>query len=304
MNFDYIKVHIHYILPKRLLTVMIGYLAAAKMGKFTTWIIRKFIEFYHVNTHEMYGNIEDYASFNEFFSRPLKKNARPIDEKRQAFVFPVDGTISQYGDLVQNIQIQAKGHYFSIASLMGDQKDADIFQNGRFCTLYLSPTDYHRVHIPYDAKLLKMTYIPGELFSVNPVYVNNIPELYARNERVVCLFETSLGKMAIVFVGATIVRSIVTSWAGVVAPNASWEMFSETYSNKNIHFAKGDEIGRFLMGSTVICLFEKDMVQFEPVMQLEKHVLMGTAMATSSALPAEKSATTTTKKSKTTKKKS
>lgn len=274
------KVRLHYVMPKHLLTRMVGFLASAKMGKFTTWLIQKFIELYHVNTYEMYGNIEDYATFNEFFSRPLKKNARPIDESLASVVFPSDGTVSQFGDLIENVQIQAKGHYFSIETLLGDEKDANMFKNGQFCTVYLSPSDYHRVHIPFAGKLLKMTHIPGELFSVNPTYVNEIPELFSRNERVVCLFETEIGKMAVIMVGATIVRSIVTAWEGVVAPNKAKEIFSKSYNDKDIIFSKGEEIGRFMMGSTVICLFEKDILKFSNALRLEQHVLMGTTMAT------------------------
>lgn len=279
MNIDKLKIRLHYILPKRLLTRLIGLLAAAKMGKFTTWLIQQFVELYHINTYEMYGNIEDYSTFNEFFSRPLKKNARPIDEQTDSLVFPSDGTLSQYGNLTENLQIQAKGHYFTTETLLADEKDAEAFRNGKFCTVYLSPADYHRVHIPFAGKLLKMTYVPGELFSVNPLYVENIPELYARNERVVCLFETAVGKMAVILVGATIVRSISTAWAGIVAPNTFGSIATETYEKKKITFEKGDEIGRFMMGSTVICLFEKDKIQFNENLKTQEHIMMGTPMA-------------------------
>lgn len=285
MNLNNIKIYVHYILPKHLLTRAVGVLAAAKMGKFTTWLIQQFIALYHVNTYEMYGNIEDYSTFNEFFSRPLKKKARPIDEKKDSVVFPVDGTISQFGNLLENIQLQAKGHYFSTDALLGSTEDAEFFKNGKFCTVYLSPTDYHRVHIPVAGKLLKMTYVPGELFSVNPLYVENIPELFSRNERVICLFETAYGKMAVILVGATIVRSISTAWAGIVAPNRFSEITSETYEKRNIAFEKGDEIGRFMMGSTVICLFEKDMITFDQILRESKHILMGTPMAQLNAAP-------------------
>ena len=273
-----LKVRLHYLMPKHILTVIIGCLASLKLGKGTTLAIEKFAKFYNINLAEIKGNIKDFETFNDFFARELKKSARPIDADAESIVFPADGRISQYGHLLENVQIQAKGHYFSTTALLGNDNDANIFTNGKFMTVYLSPSDYHRVHLPIAGKLLKMTYVPGEFFSVNPLYVRNIPELFSRNERVICIFETAIGKMAVVFVGATIVRSISTSWAGIVAPSTIREASVTDYSNRNITFSKGDEIGRFTMGSTVICLFEKDKIDFENL-ELESHVLMGEKMA-------------------------
>ena len=280
MDKEKLKILVHYLMPKHILTVFVGCLASAKLGKLTTFMIRKFADFYHINLDEIQGNIEDYKTFNDFFARALKNGARPIDSDQNSIVSPSDGRISQYGNLLKNAQLQAKGHYFSTDALLGDESDAALFDDGKFITVYLSPSDYHRVHMPFAGKLAKMTYIPGEFFSVNPTYTRNIPELLARNERVVCLFDTALGKMAVIFVGAAIVRSITTSWAGIVTPSEAREMYSVDYHDKNITFAKGDEIGKFTMGSTVICLFEKDKINFENLV-LENHINMGEPIAKS-----------------------
>ena len=279
MKSDNVKINLQYFLPKYLITIVVGYLASLKMGKITTLAIRQFARFYKINTAEMQGKIEDYKTFNDFFARPLKKNARKISTEESTLVFPADGKISQFGNLQHNFMLQAKGHYFTTEALLANDKDAKIFADGSFITVYLSPSDYHRVHIPFGGKLLKMTYIPGELFSVNPLYTANIPELFSRNERVVCIFETKLGKMAIVLVGAAIVRSVSTVWEGVVAPNKSAKITTYDYAKKNILFDKGNEIGKFLMGSTVICLFEKDKITFDKTIKCENHVDMGQEMA-------------------------
>lgn len=277
MNLDNLKIYIQYIAPKHLITKLVGLLASAKLGKCTTYAVKKFIDIYHINTSELAQKPEEFATFNEFFSRALKKNARPINKQTSSIIFPADGKISQFGDLKANLQMQAKEHYFTIDALLGSEKDAQIFADGKFMTVYLSPRDYHRVHMPFDGQLMKMTYIPGELFSVNPLYTKNIPELFSRNERVVCLFKTDLGMMAVIMVGAAIVRSIQTQWAGIVAPNKSKIIKTFNYSKRNISFRKGDEIGRFMMGSTVICLFEKNKITFDDL-KLEDHVLMGSPM--------------------------
>ena len=279
MNLNSVKVNLQYFLPKHILTRAVGFLAAAKLGKATNYAVKLFINAYKVNMDEADGEIEDFATFNDFFSRALQKGARPIDAAADSIVFPADGKISQFGDLCGDFQLQAKDHYFTTAALLGSHDDAKAFTDGKFITVYLSPQDYHRVHIPLTGKLLKMTYIPGELFSVNPLYTANIPELFSRNERVVCLFETAIGKMAVVFVGAAIVRSIVTAWAGTVAPASKAEISTETYEKQNISFAKGDEIGKFMMGSTVICLFEKNKIEFADGLECEQITRVGQKMA-------------------------
>jgi len=302
MKLNSVKVNLQYFLPKHLLTSLVGILASAKLGKVTTTAAKMFARAYNINMDEAEDDIEDFATFNDFFSRALKAGARPIDTKKDSIVFPADGKINNFGDLIKGFQLQAKGHYFTTEALLGHKEDAVYFDDGKFMTVYLSPQDYHRVHIPAAGKLLKMTYIPGELFSVNPLYTKNIPELFSRNERVVCLFETEFGKMAVVFVGAAIVRSIATQWAGVVAPNNETEITTETYEKQNINFAKGDEIGKFFMGSTVICLFEKGKIEFAANLQAEQKTRVGTAMATVIGAAGKKSATAkrvrkTTKKS-------
>ncbi len=274
-----LKIRLQYVLPKQLLTRLVGVLAGAKLGKATTWAIQRFAAIYHINTAEMAEDMESFATFNDFFARALKPDARPIDAAENSIVSPADGRISQYGTLLKNLQLQAKDHYFSVDSLLGDAQNAAAFTDGSFITVYLSPSDYHRVHMPFAGRLLQMTYIPGELFSVNPLYTQNIPELFARNERVVCLFDTALGKMAVVLVGAAIVRSITTVWAGVVAPNRSRQVTVFDYSDQDIRFNKGDEIGRFTMGSTVICLFGKNAVEFAADLALEQHVAVGQKIA-------------------------
>lgn len=280
MNIDQLKVNLQYFLPKHLLTKGVGLLAAAKLGKATTFAIQKFAQIYHINLEEMDGKIKDYKTFNDFFARALKYGSRPVDSAENSIVFPADGKISQFGDLRDTFQLQAKGHYFSTEELLASDEDATYFCDGKFITVYLSPSDYHRVHIPMAAKLLKMTYIPGELFSVNPLYTRNIPELFSRNERVVCMFETAIGKMAVVLVGAAIVRSICTKWAGIVTPNDSNEIYTRTYEARDLHYEKGNEIAKFLMGSTVICLFEKDKIEFINSLAKEQAVRTGEKMAT------------------------
>jgi phosphatidylserine decarboxylase len=278
MNFDNLKIRLQYILPKHMLTRLVGLLADARLGKVTTYAIKKFAQIYHINIDEAAQNVEEFKKFNEFFSRALKAGVRPIDNAQNSIVFPADGHINAYGKLKENLQMQAKEHYFTVEALLASEDSGKIFKNGEFITVYLSPQDYHRVHMPFAGKLLEMTYVPGELFSVNPLYTKNIPELFSRNERVVCLFETECGKMAVVFVGATIVRSIITSWAGVVAPNRSSQITTFDYRQQNIQFAKGDEIGRFMMGSTVICLFEKNKTAFIDTLENEQPVRMGQKM--------------------------
>lgn len=280
MNMQKLKADAQYLLPKHLLTRAVGFAAGAKLGKATTFMIQQFIKHYNVNTKEMAGKIEDYKSFNAFFSRPLVAGARPVNPNTNVVTFPVDGKISQFGKIEDKFLFQAKNHYYTTEALLADSKEAQAFKNGEFITIYLSPKDYHRVHIPFAGTLDKMIHVPGDLFSVNPFNAKHIPELFARNERVVCFFNTEIGRMAVIFVGATIVRSISTAWAGTVAPNKNKDIAVSEYASRNLNFAKGDEIGKFFMGSTVICLFEKDKIQFNEDMQSGQPTRMGMQMAT------------------------
>lgn len=279
MDIQKLKADFQYLLPKHALTRLAGLLAGAKLGGLTTLMIEQFVKHYQVNTKEMMGKIQDYKTFNAFFSRPLIPSARPINYNADAVTYPVDGKISQFGKIEDKFLFQAKNHYYTTEVLLADAKEAAAFQNGDFITIYLSPKDYHRVHIPFDGTLDKMIHVPGDLFSVNPFNAKHIPELFARNERVVCYFNTSIGRMAVVFVGATIVRSIATACAGTVAPNKNKDISIYEYAARNLSFPKGSEIGKFFMGSTVICLFEKDKIDFNKDMQSGQPTRMGMQMA-------------------------
>lgn len=279
MDIQKLKADFQYLLPKHALTRLAGLLAGAKLGGLTTLMIEQFVKHYQVNTKEMMGKIQDYKTFNAFFSRPLIPSARTINYNADAVTYPVDGKISQFGKIEDKFLFQAKNHYYTTELLLADAKEAAAFQNGDFITIYLSPKDYHRVHIPFDGTLDKMIHVPGDLFSVNPFNAKHIPELFARNERVVCYFNTSIGRMAVVFVGATIVRSIATAWAGTVAPNKNKDISIYEYAARNLSFPKGSEIGKFFMGSTVICLFEKDKIDFNKDMQSGQPTRMGMQMA-------------------------
>ncbi|MDO4162141.1 MAG: archaetidylserine decarboxylase [Pseudomonadota bacterium] len=279
MNRKTLKTDCQYLLPKYLLTRLAGFFASIRMGRLTTALINGFIKHYKVNTREISGKISDFKTFNDFFARPLKPTARPINADKDTIVFPADGTISRFGTIENKFMLQAKNHYYTVEALLADKKEAAAFKNGEFATIYLSPKDYHRVHIPFGGTLTKMLHVPGELFSVTPFNAENIPELFARNERVVCFFDTAIGKMAVVLVGATIVRSIATTWAGVVAPNKNKGVTVYDYADQPHNFDKGAEIGKFFMGSTVICLFEKNKIDFIQNLEAGQTTRVGTAMA-------------------------
>jgi len=269
-----------YLLPKRLLTVFAGHVASWHGGPVTHAIIRKFIAKYRVNMDEAADpRPESYASFNDFFTRPLRDGARPI--ANSPFVCPVDAAISQFGPIEHDQIFQAKGHSYSTRALVGgDQQLAHQFDHGHFATLYLAPKDYHRIHMPCEGRLKRMIYIPGDLFSVNPLTARHVPSLFARNERVVCVFDTPYGPFVNVLVGATIVGSVQTVWHGVVNPPRTREVREWRYDDQNIVLGKGDEMGRFLLGSTVVMLFPKNVVSFHPDWEPTRPVRLGEAMAT------------------------
>jgi phosphatidylserine decarboxylase len=278
---DNFKVKSQYILPKHLLSRLVGKLASAQLGKLTTFLIKTFIRYYKIDLKDaVITDISQYKTFNEFFTRALKKQARPIISDAKALAEPVDGTISELGDIYKDAVLQAKGHYYSLEALLGgDAKDSASFENGSFVTIYLSPKDYHRVHMPLDGKLEKMIFVPGDLFSVNPLTARSVDNLFARNERVICFFKNEkIGHFAVVMVGATIVASIETVVAGVVAPSAGKEKNIYHYEKENIVLKKGDELGRFLLGSTVICVFPKNKVEFAKGLQNSTPVKMGTRL--------------------------
>jgi phosphatidylserine decarboxylase len=276
---DRLAVLPQYLLPKGALTNFAGRVAGAKGGAMTTRLIRWFVGRYDVNMDEAANpDIASYHSFNEFFTRALRADARPLADAD--FICPVDGRISQFGAIEEDQIFQAKGHKFSTTALVGGDKAlAAQFQHGSFANLYLSPRDYHRIHMPCDGKLTRMIYVPGELFSVNPTTARGIPGLFARNERVVCVFDTASGPFVMTLVGATIVGSMATVWHGVVNPPRQANIQEWTYADQNIVLKKGEELGRFLLGSTVVMLFPKDTLHFNADWHPAGPVRLGESMA-------------------------
>ncbi len=270
-----------YLLPKKALTSFAGWVAGAQMGGLTTAIIRRFIRRYGVNMAEAANpDPASYPSFNEFFTRALKEGARPL--AAADWVCPVDGAISQFGPIERDQIFQAKGHRYSTTALVGgDAALAAQFENGHFATLYLSPRDYHRIHMPCDGTLMRMIYVPGELFSVNPTTARGVPGLFARNERVVCVFETVHGPLVLVLVGATIVGSMATVWHGVVNPPRSAQVQEWHYDGQGIVLKRGAEMGRFLLGSTVVLLWPQGPLQFNPDWAPARAIRLGEKMANS-----------------------
>lgn len=283
--FNQVKIALQYLLPKQRLTQLAGWAAEKNAGALTHWVIRLFARHYGINMQEAQkSDLSAYASFNEFFTRPLKHSARPIDFAHNSLCLPADGMISQIGPLRDDLLLQAKGHYYSLDALLAGQTEwVRRFRHGAFATTYLSPRDYHRVHMPCDGTLREMIYVPGELFSVNPLTAENVPGLFARNERVICLFDTDAGPMAQILVGATIVGSIETVWAGTITPPRSGELQRWTYpaagDEQAIHLTKGQEMGRFKLGSTVINLFPEGSVAFECTLQQGVTTRMGERFA-------------------------
>jgi len=276
---DRLKILLQYLLPKQRLTTFAGRVAAAEGGQLTTRLIRWFVRKYGVDMNEAANaDIGSYKSFNEFFTRPLKAGARPL--ATADFVCPVDGAISQFGDIDDHHILQAKGHRFSTTELVGGDKAlAAQFRHGSFANLYLSPKDYHRLHMPCDGELMRMIYVPGALFSVNPVTARGVPNLFARNERVVCVFASAEhGPFVMVLVGATIVGSMATAWHGVVNPKRTNKVSEWTYANQAIVLKKGDEMGRFLLGSTIVMLFKQDVIAFNQEWTPERPVRLGELM--------------------------
>ena len=281
-------VALQYILPKQALTQFAGLVARARCGKWTHALIKWFVGRYQVNMDEAaQSDITQYACFNDFFTRALKAGVRPLADA--AFVCPVDGTISQFGHIDSGQIFQAKGHDYSTQALVGgDVALAAQFQDGEFATIYLSPKDYHRIHMPSAGRLRRMIYVPGDLFSVNPATARGVPGLFARNERVVCVFDMPAGsagttgaklqQFVLVLVGATIVGSMATPWHGVVNPPRSRQVREWTYDDQDLSFKQGDEMGRFLLGSTVVLLWPKDTLSFNPSWQASMGVRLGEKM--------------------------
>ncbi|WP_410678910.1 archaetidylserine decarboxylase [Avibacterium paragallinarum] len=273
-----VKVAFQYVMPQFYLTQLAGWFAKQRWGVVTHFVIKLFAKKYQVNMQEAAKpNFNDYATFNEFFIRPLADGARKIDENPTALCLPADGCISQLGHIDNDRLLQAKGQDFSLADLLAnDEELVEAFKNGEFATIYLSPRDYHRVHMPCDGTLRKMIYVPGVLFSVNPFLAEHIPNLFARNERVICVFDTEFGQMVQILVGATITASISTQWAGVINPPRANEVKVWTYEGDNaVKLAKGQEMGAFQLGSTVINLFQADKITLAEQLAVDVPVHMG-----------------------------
>lgn len=275
-----LAIFLQYLAPKRLITIIAGRLANLECKKLTPKVIAWFVKRYHVNMQEAaHPDINSYKTFNDFFTRPLAPSARPLAKAN--FISPVDGAISQLGAIKKNQIFQAKGHaYSTLALLAGNAPLADHFNNGHFACLYLSPKDYHRIHMPCDGQLVSMTYVPGDLFSVNPTTAANVPNLFARNERVVCEFISEKhGAFVMVLVGATIVGSMATSWHGIINPPRSKKIRLWQYTDQNIVLKQGDEMGKFLLGSTVVMLFEENALTFNAGWQATQPIKFGESMS-------------------------
>jgi phosphatidylserine decarboxylase len=268
-----------YLFPKQAMTALAGALSRRPLGAFTQYNIRRFVQRYQVNMSEAAEpDVARYATFNDFFTRALKPGARPLADA--PFLCPVDGAISQFGAIEADQIFQAKGHRYSTTALLGGRSDRALpYQNGAFATLYLSPRDYHRIHMPCDGRLVRMVHVPGDLFSVNPTTARGVPGLFARNERVVCEFEGAHGPFVMVLVGATIVGSMATVWHGLVNPPRPGHLREWNYDGEAaVELRRGQEMGRFLLGSTVVLLFPPQVLRFNPTWAPGGPIRMGEAM--------------------------
>jgi phosphatidylserine decarboxylase len=277
---DNLFVLLQYILPQHPISRLIHWLTRLRVQWLKNFMGRWFIGHFQVNMSEaIETDIRAYPTFNDFFTRALKPGARPLSTQANAVLCPVDGAVSQAGEIDGDAIFQAKGHRFSLNTLLGNSAAwADKFQNGLFATLYLSPKDYHRIHMPLSGTLKEVIHVPGRLFSVNPVTTRKVPGLFARNERVACLFETEHGPMGMVLVGAINVASIETVWQGVITPPAGKRIQSWDYRDKDVTLQAGEEMGRFNMGSTVILLFGPQQVEWASTVMAEAPVKMGELM--------------------------
>lgn len=276
---DRLAVLLQHALPKQRLTLLAGQIARARGGAMTHWLIRRFVARYGVDMAEAANpDTASYASFNDFFTRPLRHGARPL--AHADFICPVDGAISQFGAIDDHHIVQAKGHRFTTTALLGgDAALAGAFRHGSFANLYLSPRDYHRLHMPCTGRLVRMVHVPGSLFSVNPVTARGVPGLFARNERVVCVFDSpEHGRFAMVLVGATIVGSMATVWHGVVNAKRTGLPSAWDYTDQDIVLEQGAEMGRFLLGSTVVMLFQQGAIAFDQGWAPERAVRLGERM--------------------------
>ncbi len=274
-------IFLQHITPQHLLSRAAGLLADCTTPWVKNTFIQKFIKTYHVDMSEAENSDpESYACFNDFFCRELKEGARPIDDNASSLCSPADGAFSQLGNIDRGRIFQAKGRTYSALELLGgNQSLADALYQGLFATIYLSPKDYHRLHMPLDGELVSMTHIPGDLFSVNPATTDNVDRLFARNERLVCHFNTEIGPVALVLVGAMIVASIETTWAGLVAP-AGKRVQTMNYQQGPISFKKGEEFARFKLGSTIVILLPENSANWLEQLEANSPIKMGEPIAT------------------------
>ncbi|MEC8104380.1 MAG: archaetidylserine decarboxylase [Pseudomonadota bacterium] len=270
-----------YVLPQHLLSRAVGTLADAEMEWVKNPLINLFIKQFGVNMSEAQRQTaSEFKSFNDFFTRELIDGARPIEGDANVLSSPADGAVSQLGEIVDGRVFQAKGQDYCLTELLGgDAQRAAPFMGGEFATIYLSPKDYHRVHMPMKGTLRDMIYVPGDLFSVNQVTAENVPRLFARNERVVCIFDTEKGPMAMVLVGAMIVAAVETVWAGHIAPPRRELKVTEYGAPTQVSLEKGAEMGRFKLGSTVILCHPKDTVKWSENLKAGTPLRMGEAIA-------------------------
>jgi len=281
-------VTLQYLIPHHLLSRLMHSITRSERNVVKGRLIRHAISWYGVDMSEAReSDPQRYRSFNDFFTRALHPDARPVAPLAEQIACPADGALSQAGEIEQGYLFQAKDHDYSLQELLGgDPQLGRLFEGGHFATIYLSPRDYHRIHMPYAGKLERMVHVPGRLFSVNETTCRKVPRLFARNERVISLFETAIGPMAVILVGAIFVSSIDTVWAGTVTPARrrvrSWDYRGEPAPSA-FELEKGEEMGRFNMGSTVILLFGKDAVAWNDTLTPGKHLKMGAAIGTAPA---------------------
>jgi len=280
---DQLKVISQYLIPQHGISIAAGKLAESRTPWIKNTFISKFAKAYNIDMSiAVEPELARYACFNDFFTRAIRPETRPIDADDNSFCSPVDGAMSQFGAIEQGRIIQAKNHHYSALEILGgDEERAKKYENGQFCTIYLAPKDYHRIHMPCKGKLTAMSHIPGKLFSVNPLTANNVPNLFARNERVVAYFDTDFGELALVSVGATIVGSVETVWAGTVTPPTQKSVRTWEYTGEeSITLAKGEEMGRFKLGSTVVLLMENANWQWAEGIKNGGDLMLGEKLVT------------------------
>lgn len=283
VELERVLVGLQRILPHHALSRLVYFATRCRFEPWKNFLIRQISQKFEIDMDEAKSaNLDDYANFADFFTRELKPGVRPIDQDKNSVISPADGVVSDFGKIMSDSLIHAKGHNYGLPQLLAESEDVDRYRHGQHATIYLSPKDYHRVHMPFSGRLIKTVYIPGRLFSVAPYTVKHIPGLLAKNERLVCHFETEKGPMAVILVGAMLVSAIETVWQGMITPRFDKVLNVRHYGGKNqqqVYLNKGDELGRFNMGSTVILLFGEQMVNWDDSLKTEPTVKVGESIA-------------------------